>query len=66
MNIGDRVHHSKYGDGTIIDYLFRDTKRELLIVKFDVSNSELHNGLGLSDDTDCWCCDYDDLEIIKG
>ena len=61
MKIGDRVNHDKYGSGTIKKAMFEDTKRELLVVEFDVSNSELHDCLGLVEEHKGLFCNTDEL-----
>ena len=65
MKKGDRVKHAKYGAGTIIHTMFDYTKHEIFLVKFDVSNSELHNGLAYSSENDCLFCSDNELEVIN-
>lgn len=64
MKINDRVNHSKYGTGTIIKIMWEDTKRELFIVRFDVSNSRLHDCFGLTEDNHGYCCVASELEVV--
>ena len=64
MKINDRVNHNEYGDGTIIHMMFEGTPREIFLVKFDISNGELHNGFGASSINDCLWCTEKELKII--
>lgn len=66
MKLHDRVKHPKYGVGTIIYVMFENTKREMYLVEFDVSNSELHDGLGLTKKFSGGFYVKSELEILKG
>ena len=63
MKIGDRVNHAEFGAGTIKVIMFEDTKRELIGVEFDVSNSEFHSLLGKCKNHHGYFCDR--TQLIK-
>lgn len=66
MNRGQRVKHEDFGFGTIRYIMFEGTFRERYLVEFDVSNSKLHDGYGLTKDNRCYCCEKKELVSIDG
>ena len=64
MEIGTRVNHKEFGNGTIIRILYEGTRRETFAIEFDVSNSKLHNCLGLTESNKGYFCSSKELEVI--
>lgn len=64
MNIGSRIKHAEYGTGTIINIFFEGTVRELYLIRFDVSNSELNDGFGSIEPQHGYFTDGKDVEVV--
>lgn len=64
MNVGTRIKHAEYGTGTIINIFFENTVREMYLIEFDVSNSELHDGLGFVKPQHGYFTNGEDIEVI--
>ena len=66
FKIGDRVKDKRFGKGTVMETEVGDDK-ELLLVKFDKKNTELHNasiwGKGYYEDCTCYYYKKQDNEL---
>ena len=69
FRVGDRVKDKRFGKGTVMETEVGDSK-ELLLVKFDKKNTELHNASiwGKGHYEDCTCYYYkkqdNELELV--
>lgn len=57
FKIGDRVYHSLYGAGKIIDI---NSNNETL-VEFKKEHVDLHSGFGKGKENHCWWCNKDNI-----
>ena len=64
MKVNDKVNHKKFGTGIIVKIFFEGTRRELFAIRFDVSNSELNDCLGLIEPYRGYFCTKKELEVI--
>lgn len=62
--VGKRVKHKKYGTGTIKNIMYEGKIREMYIVEFDASNSELHDCLGFTKEKHGWFCCKREVVIL--
>lgn len=66
MNKGQRVLHSRYGKGTVLGFMLKDTRREIYLVRFDNPNEKkFHNLFGLCEEHYGLVCDKKDLKVIE-
>lgn len=65
MKLNDRVKHEEYGKGIIIHIMYEGTRRELLAVRFDKSDSSLHGCFGLCEDNHGKFFKESELEILE-
>ena len=65
FEIEDRVKHTKYGAGKVIDTKTQSWSYLYTLVEFDKSNTDLHSGKGKGKPESCWWCDDDSLTLIN-
>lgn len=59
-----RVKHKRYGLGTIKGLMFEGRVREMYVVEFDASNSELHDCLGQTKENHGYFCSKREVVIL--
>lgn len=66
MNKGQRVLHQRYGKGTVLGIMFKDTLREIYLVRFDNPNEIfLHSLFNLCEEHHGLVCKKKELEVIE-